>query len=39
MKEVGSGSELGSKREKKELEAEEIWQNQALPDFQTGFKR
>ena len=33
MKEVGSGSESVEK----ELEAEVFFQNQALPDFQTGY--
>ena len=39
MKEVGSGSELGSESVEKELEAEAIFQNQAFPDFQTGYNR
>ena len=33
MKEVGSGSEQGSESVKKQLEAEVIFQNQALSDF------
>ena len=39
MKEVGSGSELESEGVEKELEAEAIFLNQALPDFQTGYNR
>ena len=37
MKEVGSGSELGSESVEQEPEAEAIFQNQTLPDFQTGY--
>ena len=39
MKEVGSGSELGSESVEKEPEAEAFFQNQALPDFQPGYNR
>ena len=35
MKEVGSRNELGSESVEKELEAEAIFSNQALPDFLT----
>ena len=37
MKEVGS--ELESENVEKELEAEQFFQNQAHPDFQTGYNR
>ena len=37
MKEVGSGSELGSESVEKEPEAEAIFLNQALPDSQPGY--
>ena len=37
MKEVGS--ELGSQSVEKELERKQFFQNQVLPDFQTGYNR
>ena len=39
MKEVESGSELISESVEKELEAEAIFENHALPDFQSGYNR
>ena len=39
MKQVESGSELGSESFEKELEGKQFFQNQELLDFQPGYNR